>query len=257
MLEFETKTIREIALEMPQTVRVFEDHNIDYCCGGRVPFAQACETAGVDPKALSEKLEFALSGESDAAASDPPERKSPSDLIDHIVAKHHIFTRDEIARLNELMRKVCRKHGEHHRELFELRDLFDGMAEDLMLHMRKEEAILFPFIKQMELADAGKFPAFAPPFGTVRNPVKMMMREHDAAAEQFREMREITRDYQLPADACPSFTGLYFGLRYLEKDLHRHVHLENNVLFDQAVALENRVFGETADDFGACCHSGR
>jgi len=73
---------------------------------------------------------------------------------------------------------------------------------------------------------------------------------------EFREMREITRNYQLPVDACPSFTGLYFGLRYLEKDLHRHVHLENNVLFDQAVALENRVFGEMPSDFGGCCHSG-
>jgi len=255
MQEFETKTIREIALEMPQTVRVFEDHNIDYCCGGRVPFAQACETAGVDPKTLSEKLETAVSGASEVA-TDSPSRKSPSDLIDYIIAKHHIFTRDEITRLNELMQKVCRKHGEQHRELFKLRDLFNEMAEDLLLHMRKEEAILFPFIKQMELADSGKFPAFAPPFGTVQNPVRMMMKEHDAAAEQFREMREITRNYQLPVDACPSFTGLYFGLRYLEKDLHRHVHLENNVLFDQAVALENRVFGEMPSDFGGCCHSG-
>src|SRR4029078_9888217 len=100
MQEFETKTIREIALEMPQTVRVFEDHNIDYCCGGRVPFAQACETAGVDPKTLSEKLETAVSGASEVA-TDSPSRKSPSDLIDYIIAKHHIFTRDEITRLNE------------------------------------------------------------------------------------------------------------------------------------------------------------
>jgi len=254
MLDFNTKTIREIALEMPLTVRVFEDHKIDYCCGGRVPFTEACATAGVNPDELSDKLEFALSGESDASSA--PERKSPSDLIDYIIAKHHIFTRDEITRLNELMKKVCRKHGEQHRQLFRLRDLFNEMAEDLMLHMRKEEAILFPFIKQMELAESGKFPAFAPPFGTVQNPVKMMLKEHDAAAEQFRKMRAITRDYHLPTDACPSYTGLYFGLRYLEKDLHRHVHLENNVLFDQAVALESQVFGEMATEFGGCCHSG-
>jgi len=256
MLDFNTKTIREIALEMPVTVRVFEDHNIDYCCGGRIPFTEACDTAGINPNELSEKLKFAVSGQTDAAASDAPEHKSPSDLIDYIIAKHHVFTRNEITRLDELIKKVCRKHGEQHPELFKLRDLFNGMAEDMSLHMRKEEAMLFPFIKQMELADTGKFPAFAPPFGTVQNPVRMMMKEHDTAAEQFREMRDVTRDYQLPNDACPSFTGLYFGLRYLEKDLHRHVHLENNVLFDQAVALEGRVFGEMANEFAGCCQSG-
>lgn len=257
MQDFNTKTIREIALEMPQTIRVFEDHNIDYCCGGRRPFAEACESAGIDPKLLSEQLEKALSGEAILSESDPPERKSPSDLIDYIVAKHHVFTRSEIVRLNTLLQKVCDKHGAKQGELYRLRDVFGEMSEDMLLHMRKEESVLFPFIVQMEMAAAGKFLAFPPPFGTVQNPVRMMMREHDTVAEQFRKMREITGDFTPPQDACPSFKGLYFGLHDLEKDLHRHVHLENNVLFEQAVELESRVLGDTTSTAGgACCHTG-
>jgi len=255
MLEFNTKTIREIALEMPQTTRVFEEFNIDYCCGGRKPFAEACESAGVDPKILSQKLETAVATNAAVSSDAFPERKTPSDLIDHIVAKHHIFTREEIGRLSALMEKVCGKHGGQHEELFALRKVFTELGDDMLLHMRKEEAVLFPFIKQMELSAAGQFPAFPPPFGTVQNPVRMMMQEHDVAAEQLRQMRTITRDYTLPPDACPSFTALYFGLKELEKDLHRHVHLENNVLFDQAIELEKKVFGEGAISAGGCCHS--
>ena len=140
------------------------------------------------------------------------------------------------------MQKVCDRHGSQHPELHRLRDVFDEMAEDMQLHMRKEEAVLFPYIKRLEKAADSSCVPMVPPFGTVRNPIHMMMQEHDAAAEQFREMREITGDYTLPAEACPSFKGLYAGLQDLEKDLHRHVHLENNVLFPRSQELEKRVF---------------
>jgi regulator of cell morphogenesis and NO signaling len=255
MTEFNTKTIREIALEMPQTTRVFEEFKIDYCCGGRKPFEEACQNAGVDPKELSQRLEMALAGVEASVDGELPERKTASDLIDYIVSKHHIFTRTEIGRLGELMEKVAKKHGPQHAELYHLQTVFNELSDDMLLHMRKEEAVLFPFIKQMEMAAAGQFPAFPPPFGTVRNPVRMMMQEHDVAADQLREMREATDDYTLPAEACPSFKALYFGLEELERDLHRHVHLENNVLFDQAEELEKTVFGDTVEAGGGCCHS--
>lgn len=241
MQSFSTKTIREIALEMPETVRVFEQHKIDYCCGGRRPFVEACESAGVDPSLLSEELASALSTAS-AFDNDRPEKQTPGNLIDYIISTHHVFTKNEIERLSALMQKVCSKHGQQHEELFGLRAIFNGMAEEMLLHMRKEENVLFPYIKQLDsAAQAGK-PILAPPFGTVRNPIRMMRSEHDGAAEQFREMRDVTKNYALPEDACPSFRGLYFGLQELEKDLHRHVHLENNVLFDQAEILESAVF---------------
>jgi regulator of cell morphogenesis and NO signaling len=237
-MDFSTKTIREIALEMPQTIRVFEDFKIDYCCGGRRPFAEACENAGVDPNALSDKLATALSGNQD----DRPENLTASELIDYIIAKHHVFTVDEIGRLTALMYKVCDRHGEQHKELFQLREIFEEMADDMLLHMRKEEGMLFPYIKRLEGAAENNSVPMMPPFGTVRYPIQMMMQEHDTAAEQFREMRKVTASYTLPPEACPSFKGLYVGLQDLEKDLHQHVHLENNVLFPCAEGLEKRVF---------------
>jgi regulator of cell morphogenesis and NO signaling len=252
IMEFNTKTIREIALESPQTTRVFEEYKIDYCCGGRRPFADACLAAGVDPHIVAQKLGRALAAFDENA--DFPERKSASDLIDYIIDKHHVFTASELARLAGLMEKVCRKHGETHAGLFELQAVFSALAEDLTAHMRKEEVVLFPFIKTLQESLARNLSVAPPHFRTVQNPVRMMLEEHDAAGDLLRRMRELTSDYTLPPEACPTFTALYAGCQDLEKDLHRHIHLENNVLFPQAQAMEAKVFGEArrgADE--VCC----
>lgn len=237
-----TKTIREIALEMPQTTRVFEEFKIDYCCGGRKPFAEACQIAGVDPEALALKLEAVSDASYETA--DFPEQLAASELIDYILEKHHVFTKNEIERLTPLMAKVCRKHGEIHAELFDLEMTFRLLCDDLIVHMRKEEMVLFPFIKTMEASVSNNLSVAEPHFRTVRNPVRMMMEEHDTAGELLVKMRRITNDYLLPEGACPSFKTLYFGLQDLERDLHRHIHLENNVLFPQAVELEQKTFGQ-------------
>ena len=231
------KTIREIALEAPLTTRVFEEFKIDFCCGGRVPFAEACEKAGVDPRAVMSKLQPILDNAApdDAAA----ERMGPSELIDHIVDTHHVFTTREIARLVPLAQKVATRHGENHPELVEIRDLFTDLADELTVHMRKEEMMLFPYIAQLDrAAKANRMPP-VPPFGSVNNPVRMMMFEHDNAGEILRKIRSLSNDYSAPADACPSYKGLYAGLEDFERDLHRHIHLENNVLFPQAIELES------------------
>jgi regulator of cell morphogenesis and NO signaling len=255
MQNFNAKTIREIALEMPQTTRVFEEFKIDYCCGGRKPFAEACASAGVDPQTVSRKLEKALTDSLQSVGFNYPEKKSAGELIDYIVEKHHVFTKKELVRLNDLMEKVCRKHGSQHAELFDLRATFNALADDLIPHMRKEETVLFPFIKTVESSLAFNLDVQPPHFKTLRNPVRMMMLEHDAAGDFLRKMREITNDYAAPADACPSFNALYFGLAELETDLHRHIHLENNVLFPQSIEMEKQVFSEEADS-AFCCHSG-
>ena len=257
MQNFTSKTIREIALEMPQTTRVFEEFKIDYCCGGRKPFAEACQAAGVDPQAVAAKLENAIADTDEKGAVEFPERKNASDLCDYIVAKHHVFAKNEIARLAPLMEKVCGKHGAQHAELFDIQTAFRALCDDLTPHFKKEEAVLFPYIKQMEMAIAGELPFFAPPFGTVKNPVRMMMMEHDAAGDFLHQMRAFSADYAVPPDACPSFKALYFGLEELEKDLHRHIHLENNVLFPQAVEMEETAFGEAVkDNPNRVCHHG-
>jgi regulator of cell morphogenesis and NO signaling len=160
------------------------------------------------------------------------------ELITHILDKHHVFTRTEMARLEALTAKVIGAHGENHPELIHLGELFKLLCADLRPHMFKEEQVLFPYILSMTEAkennEAGPFA----PFGTVNNPIRMMMREHDNVGEILRELRALTSDYEVPADACISYRTLYQALDDLEKDLHQHIHLENNILFPRALELE-------------------
>lgn len=239
MQNFTTKTIREIAMAMPVTTRVFEEYKIDFCCGGGRSFSDACQNAGVSPEVVSRKIYQIL--DTQLKDSESPESQNATELIDYILEKHHVFTRNEIARLSGLMEKVSRKHGDSYSELLTLKNSFANLCEDLTRHLLKEENVLFPFIKHLEMSEANNLSTPHPPFGTVKNPVRMMMIEHDKAGEELREMREITKDYALPEGACPSFQALYFGLQELERDLHYHIHLENNVLFPEAVKLEQKV----------------
>lgn len=238
MQTFATKTIREIALEVPATTRVFEEFKIDYCCGGRKLLADVCQEAGLDEQVLAERIQSVIA--SHGAETGLPEHRSTSELIDYIIATHHIFTVEEIERLKPLMEKVCRRHGEHHPELFKLQAIFHELAGSLIPHMRKEEGVLFPFIQDLESSVINQRTAGPSHFGTVQNPIRMMMADHEEDGERLRVMREIASDYTLPEGACPSYTALFAGLQDLEKDLHKHIHLENNVLFPAAVDLEQR-----------------
>jgi regulator of cell morphogenesis and NO signaling len=234
-----TKTVRELALEVPNATRVFEKLKIDYCCGGGRNIAEACQSVGVRLDELSRLLDEA------GAARDPsPDFAAGplSDLVRHILDTHHVYTREESARIQALLEKVCGKHGENHPELREVRALFLKLDADLQPHMFKEEQILFPYILRLEAARAaGGTPPFAP-FGTVNNPVRMMMSEHDTAGDLLREIRAAALDFQAPDDACMSFRALYRALEDFEKDLHQHIHLENNLLFPRAVEMEAAAF---------------
>ena len=234
------KTIREIALAAPATTRVFEEFKIDYCCGGRRSIEDACSAAGIDPAILTERIQAVIS-QQDGVETDHPEDKKPVELIGYIINKHHVFTAQEIERLTPLMAKVVDRHGDNHPELAELQTIFLELAGSLIPHMRKEEGVLFPYIQMLEAAATGLTPAPMSHFGTVQNPIRMMMSEHDTDGERLKTMRELTADYKLPDGACPSFTALYAGLEDLERDLHRHIHLENNVLFPAAAKLEERL----------------
>jgi regulator of cell morphogenesis and NO signaling len=244
MKDLYTKTIREIAVEFPQTTRVFEEFKIDYCCSGGSAFGDACRSAGVEPSVVSRKIEAQIVTSGRDGEPDLPERKNASDLADHIVRKHHVFTTSEIARLTNLVEKVRRKHGPKHQELFDIQDTFRLLAEELGTHMRKEEIVLFPYIKALEAAVTNDRSVDKPHFKTVRNPVRIMMTEHDAAGDLLSKIRRISNGYAAPEGACASYRALYYGLEDLEKDLHRHIHLENNILFPKAIEMENDIFGE-------------
>src|SRR6185369_10417122 len=161
------------------------------------------------------------------------------ELITHIVDTHHVFTKSEMDRLQLLADKVLAAHGGNHPELVHLDELLTRLCADLKPHMFKEEHVLFPYIFALaRAADQQGAVPFAP-FGTVNNPIRMMMREHDTAGEILRELRVLTSDYKLPPDACISYQTLYQALENFEKDLHQHIHLENNILFPRAVETEN------------------
>jgi regulator of cell morphogenesis and NO signaling len=159
-------------------------------------------------------------------------------LIEHIQNTHHKYVREGTARLKPLFDKVCSVHGQNHPELVSLRTTFAALAQELATHMMKEEMVLFPYIVRLEEAVAEKVPAVPPPFGSVRNPVAMMMHEHDDAGNALREMRRASYGYAAPADACVSYQTLYKALADFETDLHQHIHLENNVLFPRSVEME-------------------
>ena len=242
MQTFTTKTIRDIALSSPQTTRVFEEFKIDYCCGGRKLLEDVCMDAGLDFQMVAKKLEAAMRDNDSRGDSGMPQDKSPSQLINYIVGKHHLFTVQELERLTPLMEKVCQRHGAQYPELFKLQTIFLALSDSLIPHMRKEENVLFPYIQQLESSSLNGTSATPPHFGTVENPIRMMIADHEEDGERLRIMREISGDYALPDGACPSFSALYAGLQDLERDLHRHIHLENNMLFPAATELERNTF---------------
>jgi regulator of cell morphogenesis and NO signaling len=233
----DNQTVREITVENPAAVRIFESFGIDYCCGGRQPLKDACIAAGVPLEDVLQRL------------SATPPTAAPEDvdhwreanlraLSGHIVERHHGYIRRETPRLQELFQKVRSRHDEGHPELQDMERMFSAMTEELRAHMFKEEQVLFPYIQRIEAAFEESRPAPRPPFGTVANPIAMMMAEHDDAGELLKRMRSASRGYTLPEGACPTYEALYRGLGEYEQDLHLHVHLENNILFPRAVELE-------------------
>jgi len=231
-------TVRDVALQVPQSTRLFESLKIDYCCGGNQPLGQACASAGVD---VDDVMEMLAGVESNETGVLDFQNASLPELITHILDTHHVFTKAEMDRLESLTDKVLNAHGGNHPELVHLDELLTRLCDDLKPHMFKEEQILFPYMMALvQAADQNRPVPFAQ-FGTVNNPIRMMMREHDTAGEILREMRLLTSDYKVPADACISYQTLYQALENFEKDLHQHIHLENNILFPKALDLERKL----------------
>jgi regulator of cell morphogenesis and NO signaling len=229
------KTVREIALENPASVRVFEALGIDYCCGGQRSLSEACARAEVDVEKTLALLAAAGRDEIPGEWTTRP----LSEIIAHIVAHHHGFVRRETPRIAGLLAKVNAKHGAQHSELSQVENQFISIAQELAMHMLKEEQMLFPHIEGLERAAQTGAPAPVAFFGSVTRPIATMIAEHDDAGAILSRLRELTNGYSAPADACPSFVALYGALEDFERDLHRHIHLENNILFPRAAELEH------------------
>lgn len=228
--------VKDIALSNPAARQVLEDAGLDYCCGGGKSIEDACSQAGISPDEILNRLR---QNTKDTGAADANWMATPlCELTHYIREKHHHYVREAIPRTQALAEKVAAKHGKNHAELADIRNLFAEVGQEMIMHMRKEEQILFPYIDALEQATNGDRAVEPPFFQTVKNPVNAMMKEHDSAGNLVRQIRNLTVDYAVPADACTSYKALYEALREFEADLHQHVHLENNVLFPRAVEME-------------------
>ncbi|MGD1092630.1 MAG: iron-sulfur cluster repair di-iron protein [Bryobacteraceae bacterium] len=242
------QTVREIAITHPATVRVFENLGIDYCCGGKRPLEEACEKANVKIETLMLQLGV-LEGSSVSPEEHAQERGwagAPlSDLTTHIINRHHHYVRQEAPRVEVLLQKVVSRHSEAHPELRAIQETFIALSQELFAHMMKEERVLFPFLEQMEVAKRTGGPGPAGCFASVEFPIARMLADHDDAGALTSKIRELSSNYQVPDGGCPTYHGLYHALEEFERDLHHHVHLENNILFPRAVEMERSLL-ETA-----------
>lgn len=234
-----TKTVGEIAAETPNATREFEKLGIDYCCGGSRTLGDACTAAKIPVDEVLARLEKSASVASTGDSRDW-QNQPLADLIAHITSTHHVFVREECPRSEALASKVVGVHGKNHPELLQVQQIFSVLSEELSVHLMKEEQVLFPYIVRLEESFVAGEAAPPAMFGTVVNPVRMMMQEHDGAGEALRTLRSVTHDYAVPADACISYRTLYQALQGFEADLHQHIHLENNILFPRAVAMEGK-----------------
>lgn len=232
------KTVRELVLESPAATRVFEKLGIDYCCGGNQSLEKACHAANLSMDKVLDSLEEAEQATRVNQKVRDWQKEPLADLVAHINGTHHKYTREELARLGPLFDKVCSVHGKNHPELLQMRAVFGGLTHELTMHMMKEEMVLFPYIVRLEEGVIEHQSVLPAPFGSVQNPISMMEHDHDSAGSDLRAMRETSQGYAAPADACVSYQTLYKALADFEADLHQHIHLENNILFPRAIAME-------------------
>ena len=232
-----TKTVRDIALEQPTAIRVFEQFGIDYCCGGRKPLAEACAAGSLEIEAVIAALEDAE--KKPATEVESWAGRSLQSLSSHIVTKHHAYVKTELPRLALLAQKVVNRHGSTKPELPMIAAALAQLDDELTQHLGKEESILFPYIALLEQSVPLGTARPESCFGTVANPIAMMTQEHDAAGGLLAGIRRLSGDFTTPPDACPTFHAFYDGLREFEQDLHQHIHLENNILFPRAIELES------------------
>ncbi|WP_264565287.1 iron-sulfur cluster repair di-iron protein [Flavobacterium sp. N3904] len=236
METLEKITIGEYVAKDFRTAALFSKYGIDFCCNGNRSIEEACQKKAVNPDILLGEIENILASKSDIGIDF---NAWPIDLLaDYIEKTHHRYVVEKTPVLLQFLDKLSKVHGANHPELLEINELFKGCAEELANHMKKEEMILFPFVKNMVHAVISDELIEQPHFGTIQNPITMMMHEHDAEGERFRKIAELSNNYTPPSDGCNTYKVTFAMLLEFEEDLHKHIHLENNILFPKATKLE-------------------
>ena len=229
------KTIGEIVAEDYRTAKIFENHGIDFCCGGKTTLSAICMEKGIDVASITEELE--------AAKSNPVERSQNfaswelSFLIGYIINVHHTYIKENTGQIAAYSHKIAEVHVAHHPEVIEIAAIFDKMATDLTIHLQEEEETFFPAVKRVDMdKKTGATPA-ASDLETIKNSLVKLSKEHEEVGDAIHKIRYLAGGYAIPGDVCNTFMVTYQKLKEFEDDLHKHVHLENNILFPKAAQL--------------------
>jgi regulator of cell morphogenesis and NO signaling len=240
MENIDNKTVAEIVTENIKTADVFKKNGIDFCCGGNVKVQEICAKKGVDYSKLKEDINNI--GNAPKGAQDYNTWELDF-LAEYIINTHHKYVKEANELIVQYSDKVAKVHGHHYTETIEINKLFHEIANELNMHMHKEENILFPFIKAIAKAKKEGTPLSPPPFGSIQNPINMMEMEHTDAGEILFKIKELSNNHTPPEGACNTFKALYSKLEEYQDDLFQHIHLENNILFPKAIALEAELLG--------------
>ena len=228
---YQGELVGEMVARNYRYAAILERFGIDFCCGGRRSFADACRDAGADPDEVSRALDAVPS---DEQLEEDVRQWPVARLVDHIVAIHHTFVRAELPAMVRECSKIAAVHGQRHPELNRVAEVVAELRTELLQHLDKEEEILFPYLRELE-HDEG---VWTHPFVTVANPLRVMEHEHVEAGDHIKALRSLTADYSVPDDGCATYRVAMQRLAAFERDLQRHLHLENNVLFPKARAIE-------------------
>lgn len=236
-MDIEHITVGALVAADYRKAEVFKRFGIDFCCGGGRTVKEACEKKGVSVNMLENELrEVTQKGSSSEPLN--VHEWDPRQLVEHILSVHHSYVRENIPLLKEFTTKVARVHGQANPEVVEIADLFGEVGNELETHMMKEEQILFPYIKRLVDPQKQRQALGLPPFSSVDHPIRMMELEHEHAGEIMAKIRRLSNNFTPPEHACTTYQVAYFKLEEFEADLHRHIHLENNILFPMAKAIE-------------------
>ena len=240
-------TLGEIVSENYQAAAVFEKYQLDFCCHGQRSLSEASQAKNLDVESILAELdqlsERATGNDSEQSGGVPAGLQNwPLDLMaDYVEKTHHRYVTKQIPVINQYLDKIVQVHGQRHPELATIREIFHETAGELSMHMKKEELMLFPFIRKMTSASINGVQIAPPAFGHIANPVNAMVADHDAEAERSARIRELCNDYKAPQDACNTYRLSFRLLQDFEADLHAHLHIENNILFPKSIALEPSV----------------
>ncbi|CAN5504433.1 iron-sulfur cluster repair di-iron protein [soil metagenome] len=235
----ENQIIGELVAQDYRSASVFKKYGIDFCCQGNRTIYDACTNKNINPKSIMDDLDFAIQAQKEKTTE---YTSWPLDLLaDYIEKKHHRYVEEKTLEIIPYLDKICKVHGDHHSELFEINKHFKDGAGELAKHMKKEELILFPFVRKLTKAKREHLKIDSPHFGTVQNPIQMMMKEHATEGDRFRKIAELSNNYTPPQYACNTYRVTIALLKEFEDDLHLHIHLENNILFPKAIELEKEL----------------